>query len=104
MKIDLKAPICDRAGAPIKNDEITLDLKTALLAALDAQLPSEQGPGHRVEAGHKIRLYKLGMAIFEAETIDLPAEDITLLKARVAEAYAPLVVGRVFDLIDPAPA
>ena len=51
-------------------------------------------------ADDKLKKYKLAMDCI-ADEVDLKAEDITLIKKCVGKHFPPLVVGRVFDVIDP---
>jgi hypothetical protein len=48
----------------------------------------------------KYKLYALALKVGAGGEVDLKAEDIALIKARIGEQFAPLVVGRAFDLLD----
>lgn len=47
---------------------------------------------------------KLALDIYKANAAQLTAEEITTIKAQIAKAYGPLVVVRVFPLLDPVTA
>jgi len=73
--------------------------KTVILSSLLATLPGDEKAG----AKEKVSLFQLSMKVHDqADDCDLTSEEITLIKDRVGRAFAPLVVGRVFALIDPA--
>jgi hypothetical protein len=97
MKVDFAAPILDlKGGALIENGEqVTLGAiaSNALLAAYrdEADLAGEE----------KVKRYKLAV-IAEGEQ-DLSVEQVVLLKKLIAKAFAPLIVGRAYELLDPQP-
>jgi hypothetical protein len=47
----------------------------------------------------KYKLFSLAMKVGKGGDIDLKAEDVALLKKLIGEQFAPLVVGRAFDLL-----
>jgi len=49
----------------------------------------------------KMKKYGLAQRIFRDDEIELSAEDIVLLKERIGELYAPLVVGQLFQMLEP---
>lgn len=55
-----------------------------------------------LQGADKIRRFQLATKIQGAKSIDLLAEEIALAKACVGKAYGPLVVGRAYELLDPA--
>jgi hypothetical protein len=95
MKISLSTPITDLRGTPIRNGEIDLVLSevciTALLAPDQAEEPAED----------KVKRYKLAVKCSNGKDPDFSAEDIVLLKKLVGKIYAPLVVGKAFEILDP---
>lgn len=53
-------------------------------------------------AEEKARRFVLAQRIASGGNLDLSAEDTALCKKVVGNMYSPLVVGRVFEAIDPA--
>ena len=61
-----------------------------------------QIPGKNPDGGEKLRRYHLAMRIHAQEGLpDLQAEDVVLLKELVGEMFGPLVVGQVWEILDP---
>lgn len=94
--MDLTKPLLDLDGNSFP-DQATH--KTVLIGAL---LNTLKGDEH-MNGEQKLKLYTLSMKINDtAAECRLSAEDVVLLKDRVGRAFPPLVVGRVFELLDPA--
>jgi hypothetical protein len=51
------------------------------------------------DAQVKYKYYSLALKIGGGGVHDLKAEDVALIKQKVGEQFAPLVVGRAFDLL-----
>lgn len=49
----------------------------------------------------KYALYALAMKVGGGGEHELKAEDVALIKVKIAEQFGPLVVGRSFDLLEP---
>lgn len=98
MKIDVTAVLLDRAGEPMRNEAGAFTLREALITALDAPLDTDKA----LTAAQKLEMHRLALRIYEQDEPDLAAEEVVLLKARVGAGFRPLVVGRVFEMIDPA--
>ena len=47
----------------------------------------------------KYKLYALAMKVGSGGEHDVKAEDVALIKRKIGEQFAPLVVGRAFDLL-----
>lgn len=86
-KIKLNEPIVDLEGN--EGEEIGKFVRSALLSNSEKD-----------NTDQKIKKYKLAMDCV-ADEVDLRAEDIALIKECVGKQFPPLVVGRVFDAIDP---
>jgi hypothetical protein len=101
--------LTDLEGQPIKDIAAGLDgqprsvdmtLGRACANALLAPLQDETG---KVSGSDHVKRLALAMKVHAAGELDLPAEDVALLKERVAKVYTtPLVVGRCWLLLDPA--
>jgi len=73
-------------------------IKSAVMGSLINVLRGDE----TLAAEQKVKMFELAMRIHGAEQIELTAEDVSLIKERVGKAYPPMVVGRVFQAIDPA--
>ena len=100
MTFNTTTVLLDRDGDAMEYLEKPMTLRAALLTAVDAQLPGDEA----ADGSAKMHLYRLGMTIHTETDVDLPAEDIALLKERVVKCFGPIVVGRVFELLDPVSA
>jgi hypothetical protein len=91
MKIDFDSKIVDLAGneVPIKEDnvEVPLTLKSVSINSLMSQTKEN-------ESGEvKLKNYKLAERIFVGGVVEIEAEEITLLKEKIALFWGTLVVG-----------
>jgi hypothetical protein len=99
MNINFDSEITDLANQPIMNGEKHLDLATICTNALLTPAQNDQS----MAADEKVRRYRLAQRITNGGTLDMPLEDLVLLKDIIGKAYPPLVVGRAFDILDPPP-
>lgn len=86
-----------------QGDKIPLraPLLNVLINTLDTPGPNGPQP-EQIDGDTKVQMFKLAQRIERHATVDLTAEDITLLKDRIAKAYPALMVGRVWEMLDPA--
>jgi len=92
MKFDPKTPILDYKGSPIPaGDGVEMTLAAALQTAIVNYQP---------EAPQKVSAFKIGLEVFKDE-YDFTAEQLVLLKKIVESVIVvPLIVGRVFEILD----
>lgn len=96
MKLDVNKPILDIHGDPIKRGEKDWSIKAAISDALMTQFDNEILTGDQ-----KLMRYSLAMEIYKSNgSIDLKAEQIVIIKQVICLAYAPLVYGRIGEVID----
>lgn len=95
MKFKLDAPITDIEDKPFPGGET---LRTVLLGACLNTLRADE----LMDAKQKVELYLLSKKIAGRGDVELTTEEVVLLKERVGKAYNPLVVGRVYEVLDPA--
>ena len=102
MKVDLNKPILDLLGDPVKisvikgKSEEVWTIKRAVCDALMQQYQAEITTGDQ-----KLARYSLALKIHESNgEIDLKAEQIVLMKEVANLAYAPLVYGRICEMLD----
>ena len=98
MKIDFNAPIRDAAGNAMSDGDNPATLASISSGALFAPLPND----HKLEPARKAEYGALGIKLFEGGEHELKVEQIAMLKDRIGRVYAPLVVARAFELLDPA--
>lgn len=97
MKIDFTKPILNLDGTPVKlSERDTLTLKAVSTGALLSAHPSDENlPGE-----DKAKRFALAMTIEQADgAIDLKPEDVVTLRSLIGRGYAPLVVGRAYELL-----
>lgn len=94
MKADLTKPILDLDGETIRDEKgkpLTMGnvFRRALMAISQSDNESK-----------KLEKYDLAISCAGGE-VELNASDVRLIMSSVAEAFAPLILGRVRDEIDP---
>lgn len=92
-KFNLNQPIPNLEGEPLKQGDKVLTHGAVIRNALMQPVEGDTG-------SQKLRKFEVGLKCATDES-ELSAEDITLIKKCVGDMYAPLVVGRVFNLLDP---
>lgn len=98
MKVDFNTPIKDIKGVVVKNGQDDLTLESIACTVLLGVAAGDENIDPKV----KIRRFKLAVKLSEGKgEVDLSAEDIADLKALIGKNYAPLVVGRAFEILDP---
>lgn len=96
--IDFATPIRDVTGKLVKTDGDAMTLGTCATAALLHLFPNENDLSPDV----KVKRFKLALRIAQAtEPLALSADEVTTLKTVVGKFWNPLVVGRVFEAVDP---
>lgn len=94
--MNLNTPLLNLDGNEFE-DKATL--KTVILGALINPIRGDEGMAPEA----KVACFRLMMKVNDkADDCSFTAEETTLIKDRVGRAYLPLVVGRVYQAIDPA--
>jgi len=93
MKINTETKLTNLEGEPIKDGSVDATVGKVIRNAL---LGNDQSDN----ADKKLKKYKLAMDCLATE-VDLKAENVSLIKKCVGENYPPLIVGKVFEIIDP---
>lgn len=99
MKLNFSTPILDLEGKPCKVGEKETTLGTVVIEALMAVFPDEQN----LLGETKLKRFRLAEVAIKGGEQDLSVDDVSMIKALVGKAYGPLVVGRVYDMLDPPP-
>ncbi|HVT37348.1 MAG TPA: hypothetical protein VHE37_17310 [Nevskiaceae bacterium] len=101
MKINADAVVTNLDGEPLhegktaKGEPRQLTVGRAIVNALLADYPNEQATGDE-----KLRRYTLAKKFHAGGEVDVKAESAALIKQLVPRAWAPMVVGPVFEAID----
>jgi hypothetical protein len=91
----LNTPILDLKGNPVEGD------LTVAQVAMNALLLPFQDEAN-LPGAEKVKRFQLSMKISANEDdVSLTAEEITTIKNCVAKGYPALVVGRVWEVLDP---
>jgi len=67
-------------------------MKMAIVNAILSPVQKESG----VE---KVKKYELAKKVFNTDEVDLNEDEIKLIKDRVGEAFAPIIVGQIYELL-----
>lgn len=99
MKIKFDQVLLDLNGDPLKNQfKKDLDLKEVCVMALLSNTTEKDG--EKEDGNKKMSRFLLAEKIQKAKELGLRAEEIVLIKNLVTKLYGPLVVGRVFNLLE----
>lgn len=100
MKRNFDAPLKTIDGEDFKLDGgEAFTLKKICLGAIGATLPGDDA----MDGEKKFNLYKLASRINKGGLVDVTAEEISTLKARIAKAYTVFAVGAAFTLLEAEP-
>ncbi len=97
MKIDFSAVIKDLDGDAVKDGEKDATLGRVACAALLASYADEQN----LPAEEKVKRFRLAEIAAKAGQQEVKIDDVALIKKLIGKAFAPLVVARAYDIIEP---
>lgn len=104
MRIDVSRPLTDLAGKPIPGAPDAphgVTLGGVAIEALLATLLDRAGTAEKLDGAAKVRHATLAQTIHQASGfVDLPIEDVALIKDRIGRAYAPIVVMRAWEILE----
>jgi len=104
MKVDFSMVLTDLLGKPVlwgRSSDDHATLKHISVNALTDTLPSEVSGRAQVSGEEKFKKFKLASKISDADgPVDLKSEEISLLKKLIGELYAPVIVGRAWDMLE----
>jgi hypothetical protein len=86
---------CQTCGRPEETAAMTL--RSVCTNALLTQTRDETN----LSGEEKVRRYNLALQISNEDVVDLPPKDVAMLQELVGKLYAPLVVGQVWEMLDP---
>jgi hypothetical protein len=85
----------DLVGKEIRMGEVAATLGMVAAEALLSLEASTKESGEQ-----KARSFTLALQVHAAGTLDVPVEDVALIKRKIGEAWGPLVVGRAYEAIE----
>jgi len=100
MKIDFSEQIKDLKGKVLTVKDGDADSPMTLAhAAVEGLLSAyaDEGP---LDGTEKFRRYKLAVKVDNAKEVELETEEVAKIKQMIAKRWAPLVVGRCYELIE----
>ena len=87
--------ICPTCGQTLGKTE-PMTVRLAAIRALTAVYRDEQN----LEGVKKVARFHLALRLTDEDEPDLKAEDIVLVKKLVGKMYGPVIVGRVWSILD----
>ena len=102
MKIRVDAVLKNHRGEPLKVSNETGAESATLASTVELALVQNRSPDHQTGAA-KYRIYQLLQKLTgSGDEVDLPVEDIALLKELIGEfqGFGPVVVGAVYDALE----
>ena len=97
MKIDFSQEIISLSGKPFEKEK---DVPATLGDMCVTALLSED-PKNPAQAKDKLERWELAKGINGKGEVDLRVEDITLIKKLVGTAFAPALMGAIYDMLEP---
>jgi hypothetical protein len=99
MVIDVSKNLVQLNGQPImdmdeQGNAVPATVKNALVNAVLSPEQNEKGT-------QKVQKYELAKKLYRAEKdVEVTAEEVVLIKKRVEELFAPLIVGQIVELLE----
>jgi hypothetical protein len=97
MKIDFSSVIKDLDGDAVKDGEKDTTLGRVACAALLASYADEQN----LPAEDKVKRFRLAEVTSKGGEQEIKIDDVALIKKLIGKAFAPLIVARAYDIIEP---
>lgn len=97
--IDFSQTIKDLNGNPVLDEKTPLTLGAVACNSLLATFKDEPN----LQGADKTKRFALALKINGKAQVALKVEDVTLLKTLIGKAYAALVVGQAWEMLDPTP-
>lgn len=97
--IDFSQTMKDLNGNPVLDGETPLTLGAVACNSLLATFKDEPN----LSGADKAKRFALALKINGKAQVALKVEDVSLLKILIGKAYAALVVGQAWEMLDPTP-
>lgn len=98
MRIDFSTPIRDLKGEVIKDGNKDFTIGAVSCTALLNPYEDEKNIG----ADDKVRRFQIALKATAGGEQELSVEEVAELKKLIGKFFAPLVVGRAFEILDPS--
>ncbi|KKN10847.1 hypothetical protein LCGC14_1032520 [marine sediment metagenome] len=97
MLVKVNVPLVNMDGTSMKDrneqgEEIDATFRLAMVNAVLSPVQKELGVD-------KVKKYELAKKIYTSDEVDLNEDDIKLIKDRVGENFAPIIVGQIYELL-----
>jgi len=97
MLVKVNVPLKTFDGQTMKDNDgegnaIDATLKMAIVNAVLSPVQNEKGID-------KVKKYELAKKIYASDEVDLNEDEIKLIKDRVGETFAPIIVGQVYEVL-----
>jgi hypothetical protein len=97
MKIDFSSVIKDLDGEAVKDGDKDATLGRVACTALLASYADEQN----LPAEDKVKRFRLAEIAAKGGAQEMGIEGVALVKKLIGKAFAPLIVARAYDIIEP---
>lgn len=97
MLVKVNVPLVNIDGKAMKDDDgqgqvIDATVRLAIVNAVLSPVQTDKGVD-------KVKKYELAKRIYTSDEVDLDEDDIKLIKERIGENFAPIVVGQIYELL-----
>jgi len=96
MLVNVSQTLKTIAGETMKDvvdgKAIDATVKMAIVNAVLSPVEKESGVD-------KVKKYELAKKIYASDEVDLNEDEIKLIKERIGVAFAPIIVGQIFELL-----
>jgi len=76
----------------VDGNAVDATVKMAIVNGLLSPVQKESGVD-------KVKKYELAKKVFNADEVDLDETEIALIKDRVGETFAPIIVGQIYEIL-----
>lgn len=94
MKRNFDTVIKDIDGKPFADGTVTL--KTLVITSIQIEAAGDE----RMPVTEKVDLFKIASKVVGGGDVELSAEEIAIIKARIGKTLKPIFVGRAFELLE----
>lgn len=97
MLVKVNVPLKTMDGQVMKDVDaegkaIDATLKMAIVNAVLSPVQKESGID-------KVKKYELAKRVYASDEVDLNEDEIKLIKDRVGETFAPIIVGQIYEVL-----
>lgn len=89
----IKTPV--EGSNPVEFEDFTLG--AAIIGAMLNQTEADRGADGKT----KLAQYRIAQAVSAGGEVEFATEELAEIKKRIGTGYSPLIVGIIFDIIDP---